>query len=456
MTSRGGARRRSGAGRRDQERPAGERAVGVAVRLGQRLGPAHDVVALLVRQPLERVSENGDRSSDSSTKSSKRRSRAASRPTRRARRRTRPPRAAPAAAPGRPARTSRARPDRRARCAELDQRAVGIVAHGFSSARPTPPARPARRAQHPPHLPHGRGRIDGEHVPPPAQDASTLAVGRSIHSSSSRLNSTFSFSSRARGPLARDLEHRLGRVAGDQRPARRDQLGGEEAGVPRAGGELEHPLAGLKLELLDHPGRHRHPELAHALRAPAPPGRGPLPPSRISARSASGSVTPGDLLLRSLSALRQAARDLLNAPSIWLLRRRWKIAITASDATGPSRCTACSISGHRSAGMSACANGFQISCRNSSTNDRDTESQWRSMSSSTDSALRARFRARPPPRRSPAATGWTPRTGRRRWARARRAAPPGEHLGRLLRVDAKALAELVERQRLARLVAARR
>ena len=39
----------------------------------------------------------------------------------------------------------------------------------------------------------------------------------------------------------------LGRdVGGDQRPARVDQLGGEEAGVAEAGGELEHGLAGLR------------------------------------------------------------------------------------------------------------------------------------------------------------------------------------------------------------------
>ena len=38
-------------------------------------------------------------------------------------------------------------------------------------------------------------------------------------------------------------------------------------------------------------------------------------------------------------------------------------------------------------GMSACANGFQISCTNSSTSVCETDSQWRSTSSSTDSAL---------------------------------------------------------------------
>ena len=96
-------------------------------------------------------------------------------------------------------------------------------------------------------------------------------------------------------------------------------------------------------------------------------------------------------LLAVRIGVRSATRRVIspNAPSIWALSRCWKIAISASEATGPSRSTACSISGQRSAGMSACANGFQTSCTNSSTNERETESQWRSMSSRTASALRS-------------------------------------------------------------------
>ena len=127
-------------------------------------------------------------------------------------------------------------------------------------------------------------------IPQRHRTASTLAVSRSIHSSSSWRNSTLSMPSLG-GPCARDLEHRLGPVARDQRAPGADQLGRHEAGVPGPGGELEHPLARLQT-------RARRPSRPR----PASPNRGsgrrgcPNPSaarshvSRLSARCSSGSI----------------------------------------------------------------------------------------------------------------------------------------------------------------------
>ena len=106
--------------------------------------------------------------------------------------------------------------------------------------------------------------------------ASRLAVGRSIHSASIVRNSAFSMPSsaaraRARSTIPGDA------VGADQRPAGRDELGGEQPGVARARRELEHAVAGLRLDRVDEPARHR-PRAGLEHRAVlAPAGRGAVP-----------------------------------------------------------------------------------------------------------------------------------------------------------------------------------
>ena len=190
---------------------------------------------------------------------------------------------------------------------------------------------------------------------------STLAVSRSIHSRSIRRNSTFSIPSSRRAPARPRACSRLRRWR--QEAARPDQLSREESGLPRAGRELEHSLAGLQAGVVEHPGRHRHPEFAHAVRLVCPTRRLLAPTARAFRREPRPDRRCPRTIPRPGGRSRRKRRVISsNAPSICSLRRRWKIAITASDATGPSRSTACTISGQRSAGMSACANGFQISC----------------------------------------------------------------------------------------------
>ena len=172
---------------------------------------------------------------------------------------------------------------------------------------------------------------------------------------------------------------------------------------------------GWSEQLLDHPGRHRHSELADRC-GPPPIRRRPAPSARGSPLAARrGRATGSRRSVGSLAALREAARDLAEgALDLGCSAASGRSPSAPRRRSGASRSTAALDLGPALGGMSACANGFQISRTNSSTNERDTESLWRSMSSSTASALRARSRAPRPRRRCSAATGSGPRSGRRR------------------------------------------
>src|SRR5436309_6174898 len=129
--------------------------------------------------------------------------------------------------------------------------------------------------------------------------------------------------------------------------------------------------------MVDHPDRHRHSEVPDLVGSDGPPPRGPLPPLEHLRLGVFGAHRFCSESLRVIS---------LNAPSSSVLSDSWKIVIRASEAAGRSRSIASSISGQRSAGMSALANGFHTSVMNSFTNERDTDSQCRLISAITDSA----------------------------------------------------------------------
>ena len=79
------------------------------------------------------------------------------------------------------------------------------------------------------------------------------------------------------GAAAGGLDHRLGAVGADQLAAGMEQLGGEEADVAAAGGELEDRLAGLGLEAVDHPVRDGQRAVVEGVRAGLPARRDALP-----------------------------------------------------------------------------------------------------------------------------------------------------------------------------------
>ena len=160
----------------------------------------------------------------------------------------------------------------------------GIVAHGLRSARSQtanaarPEGRSTRRIS--------RAAASGSTIsmiPHRHRTASTLAASRSIHSSSSWRNSTFEIPGGLRS-LAGHSDHGLGAVAGDQDASGLDQLGGHEARVPGPCGELEHPLAGLQRQRVDHRHRDRHPPVTDPIGPLAPAGRRLLP--HVAARRA--------------------------------------------------------------------------------------------------------------------------------------------------------------------------
>jgi hypothetical protein len=118
-------------------------------------------------------------------------------------------------------------------------------------------------------------------IPQRQSTASTEAVSRSIHSSSAGWNSTFEMCCSAADALAPqpgDLEHRLRAVAADEHAARRNQLGGHEPRVPRSGGELEHEVARLRCERVDHRRRHTDRPVVNPV-GDLPPALGGVLPS---------------------------------------------------------------------------------------------------------------------------------------------------------------------------------
>ena len=84
-------------------------------------------------------------------------------------------------------------------------------------------------------------------------------------------------------PRACELDHLRRRVGRDQRPAGRDELGREQARVAGARRELEHAVAGLRLDRVDEPARHRpRAGLEHrAVLTPAARGASPALQARV-------------------------------------------------------------------------------------------------------------------------------------------------------------------------------
>jgi hypothetical protein len=82
----------------------------------------------------------------------------------------------------------------------------------------------------------------------------------------------------------REVDHLLDGVRAQERPAGEDELGGEEPGVARTRGELEHPVAGLRLDRVDEPRGNRPPGGLQAFPMRAPAVRGTRPP--LEARAA--------------------------------------------------------------------------------------------------------------------------------------------------------------------------
>ena len=166
---------------------------------------------------------------------------------------------------------------RRRGVAELDQRLSrngrpwvrrAPIPHGEGDPSPGP--------QHAPHLAGRRLRIGEQHQAPAAQNR-VDAGRRQVDPLELEPEELDVLDTHALGAVAGDLEHRLARVAAHEHAGRIDELGGEQAGVARAGRQFEHALARLQPELLDHPDRDRHPVLADLLGALAPAGGGALP-----------------------------------------------------------------------------------------------------------------------------------------------------------------------------------
>ena len=186
-------------------------------------------------------------------------------------RRSRPPRGAPRSCPPAPRRTGRARPDRGARGGRARPAPSpgstptgsrsGVV-HAASATRA--PGLSTRRVSL-----QRRLAVGHQHVAPAAQHA-VERRGRLVDPLGVDLAEAHVGDPHLLGALLRRGDH-LGReVGGDQRAAGRDLLGGEEADLAGAGRQLEHLVARLQLERVDHPHRHGHRRAAQVLGARRP------------------------------------------------------------------------------------------------------------------------------------------------------------------------------------------
>ena len=154
----------------------------------------------------------------------------------------------------------------------------GTAPHGLrsgsvqaaSARRPPRPQHAARLAQ------RGAG-IEREHVAPAAQDGVDVAVGRSIHSSSSSRNSTFVTPQLGGTRSARASSIASAPSLETSVPPGCDQLGREEARLAEPGRQLEHALARLRLDRVDEPARDGHRGRLEALVARGQPAARALP-----------------------------------------------------------------------------------------------------------------------------------------------------------------------------------
>ena len=163
-----------------------------------------------------------------------------------------------------------ARPTSRAAAGNADSHGL---ASGTSQTAMTslPPGRRTRRAS--------RSACSGsthEHVAEAAEDAVDRGELRVDPLEVDRLELDV-VDAELRGAAAGGLDHRLGAVGADQLAAGMQQLGGEEADVAAAGGELEDRLAGLGLEAVDHPVRDGQRAVVEGVGAGLPARRDALP-----------------------------------------------------------------------------------------------------------------------------------------------------------------------------------
>ena len=165
----------------------------------------------------------------------------------------------------------------------LDQPAAHHLAGGDRAPRVllrAPPRRqgePPSGLEHPARLPQRGLGVGHQHVAPAAQDAVDargLDVDRALRVD--LLEADVAEPELLRAALG-DHQH-LGRdVRRDQRAAGLDELGGEEARVAGAGGQLEHRVPRLGLDRVDHPRRDGHGDPAHHLAVRLPGRRGVAP-----------------------------------------------------------------------------------------------------------------------------------------------------------------------------------
>ena len=195
----------------------------------------------------------------------------------------------PALRPGERAGTAR---DRR-----LDEAALGE--HPADESRPLVVlrSRPGRegdagvRAQHAARLAQRGLRIDHEHEAPAAQDA-VQAGGVEVDALRVDLLEADVVDPELLRPLLGGGEHLRREVGGDERPARLDELGGQEAGVARAGGELEDRVPGLRVDRVDEPGGDGQRGAAQVVAVRVPAG-GLLPPVRAALSALGGGIGHG-------------------------------------------------------------------------------------------------------------------------------------------------------------------
>ena len=139
-----------------------------------------------------------------------------------------------------------------------------IASHTASATRP--PGRSTRRVSR-----SAAERIGHQHVAPAAEHRVDARHRQVDPFGVQHLELDVAQAQRDRA-LARAREHRLGLVGDDHPAHRRDQLRREHARLAQARRQLEHTLARLRHDRVDHPVRDRSAELAHRVLLARPAG----------------------------------------------------------------------------------------------------------------------------------------------------------------------------------------
>ncbi len=182
--------------------------------------------------------------------------------------------------------------------------------------------------EHAPRLGQRRGRVHHQHVAPAAED-DVHARDRQVDPFAAQDLEADVRDPELGRPFTGALEHPLGLVGDHHLPARGDQLGRQQAGLPESGRQLEDPLAGLGGDRLHQPLGDGGPEGVDLLPPAAPAvGRGfPVVEARL------GGSRPGP---RSSELPAAGACPSVSSAAAWA---------TARSASGPCRGRAPSRSG---------------------------------------------------------------------------------------------------------------